>query len=79
MKEKQADRSQKSFYQLSTLADIHLERFLFVKFSEAMQLKGADYSKIRTQIIQNLLLSQTFTQELTILSSEFAAFDVKDN
>jgi hypothetical protein len=30
------DKSQKSYYQQVTLADIHLEQFLFVKFSEAL-------------------------------------------
>ncbi len=56
-----------------------MERYLFVKFSEALQLKGADLSKIRTQIIQNLLLSQTSVQELAVVNAELAAFDSPDH
>lgn len=72
-------KSNKSQYQLATLADINLEHYLFVKVSEALQLERADLSKIRSQIIYNLLLSRTAVEELTISTAELALFDQSEH
>ncbi|TNV84808.1 hypothetical protein FGO68_gene14813 [Halteria grandinella] len=73
------DNPHKSLYQQLQLADIDLEQYLFVKLSELLESPATALNmnkqlEILMDTLQNLILSGTYPEELSIVLSEVGLF-----
>ena len=65
------DGSRKTVYQQTALADIELEKFMFMKVSEILNgIKIEDVPRISAVIVENVKLSEGSNEELSIIQRE---------
>ena len=71
------DENKKPIYQGLSLADIQIEKLVFVKLSQALNEQAGDLAKLielSKVCITHVLLSGTGGQELTVIAKEMEAF-----